>query len=129
MSLQYDGIEIEKLIKCWPFVAPNLPPNILSELHVRFESILKSNKEELASKLTEFVQIMCDHKPRNLGEYMAYCTIATAIELLNSPSILFRSVKSQFTAHTFNTNVEMWCHDHKKVDYFIIVLIQSNRIK
>lgn len=104
MSFQYDGIEVTKLKSLWPNIASKLSPELTVKL-----------KEHLESMST-FVQICCEIRPENFSEYTAFVMLSTIFELIESPSILFRLRKSQFTAHTFSTNTGRWCHDRDKVN-------------
>lgn len=117
MAFQSENLKVENIKLIWPSIIPQLPKPIAAHLEQQLNEIFESDDDEKEGKLFTFVETWCNQKPENFKEYIAYAMIATAIELVDMPSSLFRLHASRLIAHTFNTNVDHWSHVEEMVKF------------
>lgn len=113
MSFQDEAINLDHFRELWPMMIDD-KLKISVQLEKQFEAIVG---DEQMVGMHEFIKICCNHKPANFEEYTTFAMIATSVELLKSP-IEFHMKKLQLMSHVFNTNVNLWSNDYKKVNQY-----------
>lgn len=122
MSFQYKGIELDQLKLLWP----KIEFKIADKLKIPLDLMNEVQTNNVITTIPSIIRLCCDVKPERFDEYTSLAMISTILELVDFPSTSIRLQKQQLMTHTFNANVEQWCHDHEKVLIFIPCRLESH---